>query len=176
LIRVQITDGTADIDENAWIAGLSADVDFIQIRERGLNPRDLSRLVRRAMRVGPGILVNDRTDVALATGAAGVHLRGNSVSPSEIRRIAPAGFVITIALHENEAAPAGADFALLAPIFKPLSKSNLGEPLGLAGLRQATGLSKIPILALGGITTENTRQCMEAGAAGVAGITLFRRR
>jgi thiamine-phosphate diphosphorylase len=164
------------MDENAWLAGLSADVDFIQIRERGLSPRHLARLVRRAMQVGPKILVNDRADVALAMGAAGVHLRGNSVSPSKIRRIAPVGFVITIALHESEAAPVEADYALLAPIFRPFSKLDRGEPLGIAGLRQATGLSKIPILALGGITTENARQCMEAGAAGVAGITLFRRR
>lgn len=176
MIRYQITDGTAALDEDAWLAGLSAEVDFIQIREPSLNPRDLARLVRRAKRIGPKILVNDRTDVAIAMGAAGVHLRGNSVSPAEIRLIAPVGFLITTALHQNETAQAEADYALLAPIFRPLSKSDPGEPMGIAGLRQAITLSKIPILALGGITAENTRQCMDAGAAGVAGITLFRHR
>jgi thiamine-phosphate diphosphorylase len=174
VIRYQITDGSAHLDESAWFASLNRDVDFIQIRERELPARELARLVRRAMRVGPKILVNDRTDVAIATGAAGVHLRGNSLDPQEVRSIAPQGFVITVAVHGEELLPAGIDYALLAPIFRPLSKLDEREPLGLTKLRQVARASKIPILALGGITLENATDCVEAGAAGVAGITLFR--
>jgi thiamine monophosphate synthase len=69
----------------------------------------------------------------------------------------------------------GADYAVLAPIFAPLSKPSSRPPLGLEALRAVASRSSIPVLALGGITRENAPLCVEAGAAGVAGITLFRR-
>jgi thiamine-phosphate pyrophosphorylase len=81
-----------------------------------------------------------------------------------------------VAVHGDELPAAGIDYALLAPIFRPLSKLGEREPLGLTKLRQVARASKIPILALGGITLENAVDCVEAGAAGVAGITLFRTR
>ena len=168
-----ITDGLGHCDESLR----QADVDFVQIREPGLSTRALADCVRRL--TGLRVLVNDRADVAIACGAAGVHLRDGSVSPRVIRGIAPAGFVVTVACHDAaavfRAADEGADFAVLAPIFAPLSKLSASPPLGLDALRAITARAQIPVIALGGITEENALSCMEAGAAGIAGITLFRR-
>lgn len=171
-----ITDGSGRCDPT--LAGV--DVDFIQVREPGLTVRELCDRVRGLVRSGgPRIIVNDRADVAIACDAAGVHLRDSSVSPEIIRRIAPPGFVITVAGHDADgvvrAADEGADYAVLAPVFAPLSKPLSGVPLGLETLRDIVSRSKIPVIALGGITVENASLCMKAGAAGVAGITMFRR-
>jgi thiamine-phosphate pyrophosphorylase len=171
MIRMLITDGSLTS---------VADVDFIQVREPGLTTRVLAGRVREMIREGgPRVIVNDRMDVAIACGAAGVHLRDGSVSPNIIRHIAPPGFVITVACHDAKAvfhaADDGADYAVLAPIFAPLSKPADRPPLGLGTLREIASHTKIPIIALGGITAENSQQCVEAGAAGIAGITLFKR-
>lgn len=176
MIRMLITDGSGQC--GALLA--QANVDFIQVREPRLTTRELAGKVQELIHDGgPRVLVNDRTDVAIACGAAGVHLRDRSVSPQAIRRIAPARFVITVACHDADtvrrAADEGADFAVLAPIFAPLSKPPGWPPLGLAVLRTVASAAKIPIVALGGITVENAPLCVDAGAAGVAGITLFRR-
>jgi thiamine-phosphate diphosphorylase len=170
-----ITDGSGRCDQ----ALAAADVDFIQVREPGMSLHDLAACVRKLVLAGgPRILVNDRTDIAIACGAAGVHLRDGSVSPLIIRRIAPAGFVVSVACHGAEgvarAAEESADYAVLAPVFAPLSKASGWPALGLDVLRAIASRSPIPVIALGGITEENAGLCVEAGAAGVAGITLFR--
>jgi thiamine-phosphate pyrophosphorylase len=156
-----------------------ADADFVQVREPGLEARALARAVRAWMAVsGAEVLVNDRTDVALACGASGVHLRDRSISPARVRRIGPPGFVISVACHDGasvlRAASEGADYAVLAPIFAPLSKPASTSPLGLDALRSIALKAGIPVIALGGITAENASLCVEAGAVGVAGITMFR--
>jgi thiamine-phosphate pyrophosphorylase len=119
--------------------------------------------------------VNDRTDVAIACGAAGVHLRSGSIVPRIVRKIAPPSFLITVACHNDEDVKRaeGADYAILAPIFKPLSKTVPLNPLGLESLQRIASTAPLPLIALGGITKSNTIRCIEAGAAGVAGITLF---
>lgn len=177
MIRYQITDGTAHLDEAQWLAKLNREVDFIQIREAGLAVRDLCRLVRQVSSRGVRVLVNDRTDVAIACGAAGVHLRGWSVQASLIREIAPRGFIVSVACHSEEdvAAAEDADYAVLAPVFRPLSKADAREPLGIAGFERIARRARVPVIALGGITQENAAVCLAAGAAGVAGISLFRR-
>lgn len=177
MIRMLVTDGSGYCDE--WLA--RADVDFIQVREPRLSTRALAGQVQALIRPGgPRILVNDRTDVAIARGAAGVHLRDRSVSPKVIRRIAPPDFIVSVACHDADAvlraADEGADYAVLAPIFAPLSKPSVWPPLGLNTLREITYRAKIPVIALGGITRDNAPLCIAAGAAGIAGITLFQGR
>jgi thiamine-phosphate pyrophosphorylase len=165
-----ITDGSGRCD-------VRSDVDFVQVREPGLSARELADCVRTL--TGLRVLVNDRADVAIACGAAGVHLRDGAVSPRVIRGIAPRGFMVTVACHDAaavfRAADEGADYAVLAPVFAPLSKVSASPPLGLDALRAITARAQIPVIALGGITAENAPMCMDAGAAGIAGITLFRR-
>lgn len=166
---------------------LHAGVTWIQIREKDLGARELLDLVRRAVALanshdqnGGGahkIIVNGRMDVAMAAGAAGVHLPAGSIGVDRWRAMAPAGFLIGASCHTMDevrgAEATGADYALFGPVFAPLSKVSDLAPRGMDRLREAARAVRIPVLALGGITGENAQSCVDAGAAGVAGISMF---
>lgn len=160
---------------------LLAGVNWIQIREKDLSARELFDLTRRALALpnprGGKILVNTRVDVALAAGAAGAHLPAGSPSPRLWRAIVPAGFLIGVSCHSVEevraAAAEGADYAIFAPVFAPLSKPQGLPARGLEELARAAASVSIPVLALGGITRANMAACIAAGATGVAGISLY---
>jgi thiamine-phosphate pyrophosphorylase len=169
--RYCITD-SLDVVARAALDG----VDMIQIRAKELSGRRLTDLVRAAVALPAAqILVNTRTDVALACGAHGVHLPANSIAPATIRQIAPTGFLIGVSCHTvaelQTAESEGADFAVFGPIFPSTTKSV--TPIGLEALRLAAASVRLPIYALGGVTEENGPLCIEAGATGIAGISLF---
>jgi thiamine-phosphate pyrophosphorylase len=175
-----------------------AGIDYIQLREKDLPTRDLECLAREAVGVlntiraenrelKTKLLINSRTDVALVTGADGVHLRSDDISPQEVRNIwkkAECGagaharenhvqtLLIGASCHSAEEATRGAaeaaDFAVFAPVFEKKGTA----PAGLNALGQACR-AQIPVLALGGVTLENAGACLAAGAAGIAGIHLF---
>jgi thiamine-phosphate pyrophosphorylase len=152
-------------------------VEMIQIRAKELSARALAELVRGAVAgaLQSRILVNTRTDVALACGAHGVHLPAESMAPSSIRRITPSGFLIGVSCHTIEelrvAELEGADFAVYGPVFPSVTKSL--TPMGLDAFRRAVATVQLPVYALGGVTRENTEACIAAGASGIAGISLF---
>ena len=185
MTRYYITDRAPLGSTSALLANiahqLASGIEMIQLRERDLPARELLALAETVLRLpnagGSRLLINDRTDVALACGAAGVHLRGNSVAPSRIRAIAPTGFLIGVSCHSvdevRRAQDEDASFAVLAPIFATPGK---GPALGIRPLGEAVRAVRIPVLALGGITQERTQECLAAGAAGIAGISLFQRR
>jgi thiamine-phosphate pyrophosphorylase len=166
-------------------------VDLIQLREKDLSTRELEALTRATLSVVrlPGtenrapttrLLINSRIDIAIACGADGVHLRSDDISPSEVRQIwsqsgHTARALVSVSCHSEpyvaRAASEHADFALFAPVFEK-KDAPLRSPAGLDKLREACR-QKIPVLALGGITLENARACLDAGAAGIAAIRLF---
>jgi thiamine-phosphate pyrophosphorylase len=175
----------------------SAGVNFVQLREKDLPGRELEQLATQAIKViaetkkartgselaETALLINSRTDVALATGAAGVHLRSEDLKPEGVMaiwkhsncKLSPKTPTISVSCHSPrevaEAVAGGADLAILAPIFGKKDAPG-ARPVGLSGLREACQ-NKIPVLALGGITLENARSCLEAGASGIAAIRLF---
>ena len=175
----------------------AAGVEYIQLREKDLSTRALEELAHKAMAAVQGssakLLINARTDVALACGAHGVQLPGNDLPASEVRAVfsllnqsllnqscagspTPIIGVSAHSLAEVASAEAhGADFAVFAPVFE---KAGAVNTAGLEQLRRICGrnnaaASPMPVFALGGITWENARLCVEAGAAGIAGIRLF---
>lgn len=175
------------------LAAIEAEVDLIQIREKDLGVRDLLRLVEAA---GPAIrersvrapssigvltrvAVNDRLDVALAAELGGVHLGGPSMPAAAVRAVIPSreDFWVGVSCHSPDdaaaAEDAGADYALLGPIFETASKRAYGPALGIGALEQTAHHTHVPVLALGGITLDRVRPCIEAGAAGIAGISIF---
>lgn len=163
----------------------AAGADWIQIREKDLGGGALVDLVRSAVNEtranGTRVLVNDRLDVALAANAAGVHLGENSLPAEAVsawrQSCRRTDFLIGVSCHSLESARAaergGADYVFFGPVFATPSKAAFGAPQGLERLREVCASVKIPVLAIGGINSENTRECVAAGAAGIAAIRLF---
>jgi thiamine-phosphate pyrophosphorylase len=181
----------------------SQSIDYIQLREKDLPTRDLESLAREAMQIicqqkrlatdhcplTTALLINSRTDVALATAAAGVHLPGSDVSPQEVRaawrrgiancdagtparELSPQTPLIAVSCHSpQEVTKAAANQAAFA-VFSPVFEKKDALPTGLEALRQACH-AQIPVLALGGVTLQNAQSCLQAGAAGIAAIRLF---
>jgi thiamine-phosphate pyrophosphorylase len=164
-------------------ACVEAGVSLVQLREKALRPRVLYELTRRAAELTrhsqTRLIVNDRADIALAARADGVQLTARSLDPLVVRDIAPRDFLIGVSTHSLAEAQAAsnmdADFALFGPVFDTPSKRAYGAPLGLELLREtAHALAPFPLLAIGGITRERIPQVIDAGARGIAAISLFR--
>ena len=161
-------------------------VDYVQLREKDLPTRELEALAREAMeriRASGGrtrLLINSRTDVALAVGADGVHLRSKDMLPEDVRKTwraakGSAGPIVAVSCHGEvgvaAAEEAGADFVVFGPVFEKKGARGVGAA-GLDLLRTVCR-NRIQVVALGGVTAENAALCVDAGAKGVAGIRLF---
>jgi thiamine-phosphate pyrophosphorylase len=155
-------------------------IDMLQIRELDLSTRDIFKVAcsaaESAARWGRKVLVNDRADVAAAAGT-GVHLTTRSIDATVIRRCFGRDILIGVSTHSLQEAKAaeaaGADFVVFGPVFDTESKRVYGPPVGIEALRETASRLRVPVLALGGITACNFHQPLEAGAAGIAGISLF---
>jgi thiamine-phosphate pyrophosphorylase len=174
MIRCYVTDRRQG-NLLAWVsAAVRNGIDIIQVREKDLDAQELYDLVCRVRDAAEGtstkILVNDRLDIALAAGIDGLHLPGNGLPTASVRPLVKTLGRSAHALEEViEAEAGGADFVIFGPIFDTPGKI----PVGLAALRSVTRAVKLPVLAIGGITHENTPAVLDAGAAGIAAIRLF---
>ena len=155
---------------------LRAGLHGIQLREKDLDARALVALAEELLapvrEAGARLLINDRVDVALALHADGVHLRSDSLPVSVTRRMVGGDRLIGVSTHHVEdvirAEGEGADFVVLGPVYETPSKQLVGPPLGLGPLESAAARCRIPIFAIGGITTARVREVRAAGAYGVA--------
>jgi thiamine-phosphate pyrophosphorylase len=193
-----VTDRNAMAEPSLLVEQISravtAGIDWIQIREKDLSVRELLAVARAAVKIAAAsaranatrIIINDRLDVALAAGAGGVHLGETSMAVAEVsawrreaiaENIALKDFLIGASCHSVDAVRAaerdGADYVIFGPVFATPSKEKFGEPQGIKLLAEASKAVRIPVLAIGGITGENARECFASGAAGIAAIRMF---
>jgi thiamine-phosphate diphosphorylase len=159
-----------------------AGVDLIHIRERHLPARDLLSLVIASLQAAADtaarVIVNDRLDIALAAGAHGVHLRGDSCPPPAVRRLTPDKFIVGRSVQSLEEAAAvddegACDYLVFGTVFASATKPIDHRPAGLDALRAVCERVRVPVLAIGGVTAANAASLRAAGASGLAGIGIF---
>ena len=173
-------DGADRLVELVAAAG-RAGIDVVQIRERDLEAHPMTTLVTRCLTAVEGtrtkVVVNDRADVAMAAGAHGVHLRGDSMAASAVRLLVGDGALVGRSVHRAEEAltvstSGGIDYLLFGTLYPSVSKGT-SHPLATFDELSAACRADIPVLAIGGVTVERAGEVIRAGAAGIAGIGLF---
>jgi thiamine-phosphate pyrophosphorylase len=146
---------------------------LIQLREKSLSPLEFYREAEAAMRIarthGVKIVINDRVDIALALNADGVHLGQEDMPPHAARRVLGRDAIIGFSTHNLEQARLAAempvDYIAIGPIFATSTKQASDAPLGLEGLRLARkAVGRRPLVAIGGITLENSLEVLTSGA------------
>jgi len=155
---------------------VAAGIDVIQLREPDLEGRALSELASRLVQLTRGsrtrVVVNDRLDVALASRADGVHLRGTSFDALHVRACVRPGFLVGRSVHSAPDAEAAGpvDYLIAGTVWPTGSKPAEHPLLGLAGLARVASAATVPVLAIGGIQPDRAGEVARAGAAGVAAI------
>jgi thiamine-phosphate pyrophosphorylase len=148
---------------------------MIQLRLKEESARTLVEIARTIQATVPDVplVVNDRADVALAAGAAGVHVGVDDLAPALLRRVVPPGFIIgaSVGAEAEAARAAGADYVGIGPVFATGSKTDAGTAIGAAKFAELAKLCALPAVAIGGITSERIAEVMAAGASGVAVIS-----
>jgi thiamine-phosphate pyrophosphorylase len=143
----------------------------VQVRLKGATPREVVEMARAiVLKVPVPVIVNDRADIALAAGAAGVHVGEADLPVSAIRRFAPPNFIIGASLGgDAELANArDADYVGIGPLFATDTKGDAGKAIGIERFRKLAELAGRPAVAVGGLSADRAAQAMAAGAAGVA--------
>ena len=151
----------------------------VQFRAKGLSDRRFLDLAAEALAAahagGAALIVNDRPDVALILGADGVHLGQDDLDPRAVRPLLPPGALLGVSTHNLEqverAAGAPVDYLAIGPVFPTRSKAAPDPVVGLEMVRKARALVTGSLVAIGGITEENARSVVDAGADGVAVIS-----
>lgn len=158
-------------------AALLGGVDFVQVREKTGPARNLYettlQILPHARKAGAGVLVNDRVDVALATGADGVHLAGKSLPPRIARKLI-GELLLGVSVHglaeAREAVSGGADYVTFGHVYPTSSKPGL-PPRGLIELAEIVESVNIPVLAVGGIEPSNALEVLKTGVSGISVIS-----
>ncbi len=159
---------------------VEAGVDLLQIREPGFEAADLYAVVGAAVSLSRGsrtrVIVNDRLDVAIAAGADGVHLRGDSMASARVRELVAGPFLIGRSVHgaaDLAADPGPLDYLIAGTVFASASKPDATRCLGTDGLAAVVAAARVPVLAIGGITVDRGAAVAATGAAGIAAIGAF---
>ena len=148
---------------------------LIQLREKLASSREILRLARELRRALPNdvrLTINDRADLAVAAAADGVHLGQDDLPPEAARKIIGQSRMLGVSTHNPDqleaALQTSADYIAIGPVFATISKDNPDPVIGLDGVRRARSLTEKPVVAIGGVTLENCRSVIEAGADSVA--------
>lgn len=171
-ITDNVRDGKDGLIERA-VAVARGGATCIQLRLKDVSARDLAALASDLIHsVGVPVIIDDRADVAVAVGAAGVHLGVDDIPVKAVRAFAPAGFIIgaSVGSDDEVANASGADYVGIGPVFSTASKKDAGTPIGIAGFTRLAAATGLPAVAIGGITAANAGAAIGAGAAGIAAI------
>ena len=153
---------------------------LVQLREKLMSPREFYEQAKAAVTVaeqcGVRLIINDRVDVALAVGASGVHLGQDDMPPEAARKLLGPEAIIGYSTHNVEQAIEASklpiDYLAIGPIFTTATKSDTAPVLGFEGLRAVRqAIGDFPLVAIGGITSTNAPEVIEAGADSVAVIS-----
>ncbi len=157
---------------------IAGGVTVLQYRNKTDGPRrmlDQARELKRRLDSSARLIMNDRADLCLAAGFDGVHLGQDDLSPEGARKVIGKELWLGVSTHNPEQLAAAdkttADYLAIGPVFSTLSKANPDPVIGLEGVRRARALTRKPLVAIGGITRENCRLVIEAGADAVAVIS-----
>ena len=151
---------------------------MVQLRAKGLASGPLLELARVMVRdLKVPVILNDRADIAILAGAAGVHLGADDLPVGRVRALAPDGFIIGASVgNDDELGNArGADYVGVGPVYSTASKSDAGNALGVAEAARLITASGLPGAGIGGITVANAREVLDAGAHGIAVLSALQR-
>lgn len=162
--------------EDIVLEAVKGGVTMVQLREKSL---DTDAFVRRAVRLkailapfGVPLIINDRVDVALASGADGVHIGQSDMAYEDARRLLGSGSIIGLSVENMEQILAAneleVDYIGVSPVFPTPTKTDTAQPFGLEGLRQAVHISRHPAVAIGGMNLQTAGSAAACGAAGIA--------
>lgn len=171
-ITDNVRDGQSGLIARA-VAAVHGGATCVQLRLKDVGAGDLVGLARELVRaVGAPVIINDRADVAIAAGAAGVHLGPDDIPVTAVRSFAPEGFIIGASVGSDAEVPgaSGADYVGIGPVFGTGSKPDAGTALGVEEFSRLAAAAGLPAVAIGGVSPANARLVMQAGAAGVAAI------
>ncbi len=153
---------------------------FIQLREKYAAPKDFYKFAAAALKIAREnnvkIIINDRVDIALALKADGVHLGQDDLPPAEARKILGGKAIIGFSTHSIkqavEAAQLPIDYLAIGPVFATQTKGNADKTVGLEGVKKVReAVGNFPLVAIGGINSENFRKILKAGADSAAVIS-----
>lgn len=177
MLRLVAVTDEPDPDLSAWIervvSAVRGGATSVQVRAKQAASRTVLDAVKRLVAIVPvPVLVNDRADIAIMAGAAGVHLGSDDIPVASVRAIAPAPFIIgaSVGSRAELEAARGADYVGIGPVFVSASKADAGRPLSFDEITELSRLAGVPAIAIGGIDVANVRSVLDAcpALAGVA--------
>lgn len=151
----------------------------IQLREKTLPAvrlLELAKKIRSRINKNTSLIINDRLDIAILSGAQGLHSPELGVLPNQLKGYSKK-LLLGKSVHSlnsaKQAEKDGFDYLIFGPVFRTPAKIKYGKPQGLKSLAEVCQSVKLPVYAVGGITPNRVKKCLDSGAYGVAAIRQF---